>query len=468
MKARPPGEPQRKRIEGEVRRFILDRHLLPADGRLLLAVSGGPDSTALLLILARLAKNLRLSLCVAHFDHGLRGKDAALREGAFVRDLACSLNVPFFAGAGDVRALARGQHLSLEDAARRARYAFLALVATREGFGAVATGHTAADQAETVLLHLVRGAGLDGLAGMSPRSTWPFAGTDLALLRPLLTLSREQTLACCAAARVTPLEDETNVSPRFRRNRVRNELLPLLRQLNHGIDDALVRLADAAAEDVAYLRSVASEALLPPVDGATRLSLRLLRQWPASPRRHALRLAFAAVAGDAQELTQRNLQALERLALDGKTGDRLDLPRGVSAVLRRDALELRCAAPSGALPGQVALPVPGESLYGPILVSASPAAPSSGHLAEVDAEAAGETLCVRRRRAGDRFQPLGMAQDKKLQDFFTDAHVPRDVRDAVPLFVSARGIVWAGGLRIAEWAKPRAGAPTVFLSFCPV
>jgi tRNA(Ile)-lysidine synthase len=89
-------------------------------------------------------------------------------------------------------------------------------------------------------------------------------------------------------------------------------------------------------------------------------------------------------------------------------------------------------------------------------------------LAEVDAEAAGEALCVRRRQAGDRFQPLGMAQDKKLQDFFTDAHVPRDVRDAVPLFVSPRGIVWAGGLRIAEWAKPRAGAPTVFLSFRPV
>jgi tRNA(Ile)-lysidine synthetase-like protein len=468
MKERPPGEPQRKRIEGQVRRFILDRDLLPADGRLLLAVSGGPDSTALLLILARLAKNLRLSLGVAHFDHGLRGAGTAQREAAHVSDLASSLNVPFYAGAGDVRALARTRHLSLEDAARRARYEFMASVAVREGYGAVATGHTAADQAETVLLHLVRGAGLDGLAGMSPRSPWPFAGVDLTLLRPLLTLSREQTLAYCTAAGVTPLQDETNVSPRFRRNRVRHELLPLLRQLNPGIDDALVRLADAAAEDVAYLRSVASEALPPSVAGASRLSLRLLREWPVSPRRHALRLAFAEVAGDAQELTQRHLQALERLVLSGKTGDRLDLPRGISAVLQRDALELRCGVPAGALPEKpVMLAVPGESRFGSIVASASPAPPSSGQWTEVDAAAAGDSLCLRRRRPGDRFQPLGMAVDKKLQDFFTDAHVSRDVRDTVPLFASSRGIAWAGGLRIAEWAKPRAGRPTVFLSYRP-
>jgi tRNA(Ile)-lysidine synthase len=181
-----------------------------------------------------------------------------------------------------------------------------------------------------------------------------------------------------------------------------------------------------------------------------------------------LRLAFAEVAGDAQELTQRHLQALERLVLSGKTGDRLDLPRGVDAVLQRDALELRCSAPTGALPVEpVMLAVPGESRFGSIVASASPAPPSSGQWTEVDAAAAGDSLCLRRRRPGDRFQPLGMAVDKKLQDFFTDAHVSRDVRDTVPLFASSRGIAWAGGLRIAEWAKPRAGRPTVFLSYRP-
>jgi tRNA(Ile)-lysidine synthase len=341
-------------------------------------------------------------------------------------------------------------------------------VAVREGYGAVATGHTASDQAETVLLHLVRGAGLDGLAGMAPRSSWPTGGSEVSLVRPLLRLSREQTLAYCAAACVTPIEDESNVSPEHRRNRVRHELLPLLRELNPGIEGALVRLSDAAAEDSAYLRSLAAEALLTPSDTAQALSLSLLREWPASPRRHALRLAFASTAGDAQELTQTHLHALERLVLTGKTGDALDLPRGVHAVLRRDVLELRTSVLPAMLPeAGVTLSLPGEARFGPLLVAASTEAPATGVWAEVDASAAGREVCVRRRRPGDRFQPLGMVQEKKLQDFLTDAHVPRDARDSIPLFVSPRGIVWLGGLRIAEWAKPRPGAPTVYLSYRP-
>jgi tRNA(Ile)-lysidine synthase len=219
---------------------------------------------------------------------------------------------------------------------------------------------------------------------------------------------------------------------------------------------------------------VAAQALLP-ADGQTgrgehrqSLNLRLLREWPPSPRRHALRLAFAAVAGDAQELTQRHLQALERLVRAGKTGDRLDLPRGAVAVLRRDELELRRGAATGAPPEEpVMLEVPGECRFGSIILTAASAPPAPGQWVEVDAEAAGASLCVRQRKSGDRFQPLGMAQEKKLQDFLTDAHIPRDARDAVPLFVSPRGIAWVGGLRIAEWAKPRPGRPTVFLSFRP-
>jgi tRNA(Ile)-lysidine synthase len=469
MEPRPPGEPQRKRIESQVRRFALDHGLLPPQGRLLLAVSGGPDSTALLLITARLAKNLGLKPAVAHFDHGLRGRAAAQQEAAFARSLAESLTIPFYEGSGDVRRLARTQRLSLEDAARRARYEFLASVAQREGYPAVATGHTASDQAETVLLHLVRGAGLDGLAGMAARSTWPFPHTGLSLVRPLLTLSRQQTLAYCAAADVTPLEDESNVSRDFGRNRVRNEVLPLLRELNPRIEDALVRLAGAAAEDTSYLRSVASQALLPSEDESQRLSRGLLSEWPSSPRRHALRLAFAALAGNAQDLTQRHILALERLLLEGKTGDRLDLPRDVAAVLQRDSLQLRHAFATRALPdARVRLDIPGRAVFGPLAVEASFSRPAAGRYAAVDAAALGDRACVRRRQPGDRFQPLGMSEAKKLQDFLVDAHVPREERDLVPLFVTPRGIVWAGGLRIAEWAKPRPGAATVYLSYRPV
>ena len=462
MNTRPPGEPQRKRIEGSVRRQMLD-HGLQAERRLLLAVSGGADSSALLLIVARLAKNLHLQLGVAHFDHGLRGQRVAKNEARFVRGLASSLGLPFYTGSG------RGARLASEDAARRARYEFLASVAEREDYGAVATGHTASDQAETVLLHLVRGAGLDGLAGMSAKAAWPFQGHgSLTLLRPLLHLSREETLAYCTAAGIEAMEDASNAAPRYRRNRVRNELLPLLRELNPRIDEALVRLADAAREDVTFLRGVASEALIDSPEGSQSVSRHVLAAWPASPRRHTLRLAVAALLGDGRELTQRHLEALERLVLEGKTGDHLDLPRGVTAVLRRDTLELRLKSTQAPLkPEPVTLEVPGQTRFGALVVAASVEPPSACETAEVDAAAVAEGLCVRRRLPGDRFRPLGMTGRRKLQDFLTDAHVPRDERDTIPLFVSQRGIVWVGGLRIAEWARPQPGRPTTYLSFHP-
>ena len=462
MKTRPPGEPQRKRIEARVRRLLIDQGVSEG-GRILLAVSGGADSTALLLIMSRLAKNLRWQLGVAHFDHAMRSRGVAKLERGLVCGLAGALQLPFY----EARA---SQRLRSEGEAREVRYDFLGGIAEREGYDFVATGHTASDQAETVLLHLVRGAGLEGLAGMTARAAWPFSGrTGLTLLRPLFHLTREDTLAYCKAAQVEPVDDESNASMRYRRNRVRHKLLPVLRELNPRVDDALVRLAESAAEDSAFLRSVAADAVMGAPGGAQRLSRRILAEWPASPRRHALRIAVGALLGDAQELTQRHLRALERLVLEGKTGDGLDLPRNVGAVLRRDALELRLKAePRVGLPAEpVGLPVPGEVEYGPIIVAAAGGRPASGEWAEVDAESVIEELCVRRRVAGDRFQPLGMAVEKKLQDFLVDAHIPRDRRDDVPLFVSRRGIVWVGGLRVAEWARPRPGKASVYLSFRP-
>src|SRR5690606_31917664 len=186
----------------------------PSNRRLLLAVSGGPDSTALLVLLAGLRRSLGLQLHVAHLDHGMRSRRTAASEKRFVRDLASRLDVPVTAGQADVRAVAAQQRLSVEDAARRERYAFLSRVAAEAGCEAVATGHTATDQAETVLLHLVRGSGLEGLAGMGPSAPWPFPGSpELRLVRPLLCLTRGDTLAVCDEAGLQPMEDETNLVP---------------------------------------------------------------------------------------------------------------------------------------------------------------------------------------------------------------------------------------------------------------
>ena len=459
-----------KRIQNSVRRYVLDRAMLPRDGHVLVAVSGGPDSTALLILLARLSQGLQLTLHVAHYDHGLRSRRVAEREERFVRHLAESYDVPLTVGHGDVRGVAKEQKLSMEQAARQERYAFLAQAAADAGCRAVATGHTAADQAETVLLHLVRGSGMAGLAGMASVAAWPFPGTSnsLRLIRPLLRLSRKDTVAVCEDASVAPMEDESNASPRFRRNLVRNEVMPLLRELNPRVDEALVRLADSAADDYAFIYRNARSILRPPRDGAQRLGRRELSAAPPSLRRHALRIALARVAGDLNDFGERHLAALDRLLLLGSTGDRLDLPRDVRAELRRRNLYLLLEPldPPGRLPDTpTRLTVPGFGRIGRLAVSVTHSPPPAGTWAEVDAGAVEGHVTVRRRIEGDRFQPLGMQSTKKLQDFLVDAHVPRSERDGIPIFECERGIAWVGGVRIAEWARPKDGKPTLFLSY---
>jgi tRNA(Ile)-lysidine synthase len=463
-------ERARRRSENAVRRFMDEERLWPADGRLLLAVSGGPDSTALLLILARLAQRRALQLSVAHFDHGLRSEEQRTAERAAVVGLCAEAGLPLLTRDGDVRSLARRRKVSIEEAARQARYEFLAEAALEAGCSTVATGHTGSDQAETVLMHILRGSGLAGLGGMTPRSPWPVAGHEgLTLVRPLLGLARQETLAYCRDSGVTPVEDESNKSTEFLRNRLRLELLPRMRELNPRVDEALVRLAEAARSDVAYLDRLAEAAIVERQPGSERLDRTVLRVWPSSLRMSALRLAWRQLVGDTQALSARHLQAMERLVLQGHTGDHLDLPRGVSAQLMREALELRLGeGKDAALPEEaVVLPVPAAVRYGPFVVSVSLTEPevNVSAKAEVNSEAVDMGVRVRRRRSGDRFQPLGMTETKKLQDFFVDAHVPREERDRVPIFETQRGIVWLGGLRIAEWARPRPGKPTIWLTY---
>ena len=288
-------------------------------------------------------------------------------------------------------------------------------------------------------------------------------------IRPLLKLARKDTVGACEDAGLTPMQDESNASPRFRRNRVRNELMPLLRELNPRVDDALVRMADSAADDYAFIQ-VSALAMMrkPSPDGAQRLVRRELLDAPSSLRRHALRIALERTAGDLQDFGERHLAALERLVLEGKTGDRLDLPREVTAELHRRNLHILIepADVPNRLPDEpTRLTVPGFGRLGRLAVSVTHSPPPAGIWAEVDADSINGHVIVRRRLDGDRFQPLGMQSTKKLQDFLVDAHVPRGERDCIPIFECERGMVWVGGIRIAEWARPRRGKPTLFLSY---
>jgi tRNA(Ile)-lysidine synthase len=476
-----------RRVERAVRDAVERHALWPAGATFVAAVSGGADSLCLLGALLALRDQGSASvapgaLVVAHLDHGLRG-EAGAADVAWVRSFCEGLGLRCIVERADVRAVASAERRSIEDAARCVRYTFLRRVAADVGAERICTGHTLDDQAETVALHWLRGAGLEGLAGMAPLED------DVA--RPLLTVSRADTEAYCAARGWQPRHDETNADPRFLRNRVRRELLPTLESYNPQIRRTLARNADLIRADEAYLEdqvdAVWKRCVVERRPDALVLSRRGVTEAPAALRRRVLRRACWELAS-----RERGPEAVHILTVDEalqrpSSGERIALPGGIELHISYDTVELRHGPTHKAaaawdtterplpVPGSVELPElswrlrawrselpPGLDSGGQPAAAELPPFAQAGTHAEVghaetrvylDAAAAGGPLSVRTWRPGDRFQPMGMSQSKKLQDFFADAKVPRELRHRVPLVVGPEGILWVGGLRPDERAR---------------
>jgi tRNA(Ile)-lysidine synthase len=464
-----------QRLERLVLRFAREQGLFVGQKRVLVAVSGGPDSVALLLTLAHLRDTLDLELWVAHFDHGLRRRMQREAERSFVARLADELGLPFFFGQGDTRAHARRHRLSLEEAARALRYAFLSSQAERLGAGAVATGHTASDQVETVLMHIIRGSGLAGIAGMQPCSPWPFPGhAGLALVRPLLAVGRRQSERYCQEEGLSPCLDATNLLLEPLRNRVRHELLPLLRRYNPRVEQALLRLAGAASADAAYLDETADlfwQALAQRSERFVQFPrLELAALSPALQSR-LLVAATQHLIGDTPQIEAAHLQAMQTaLAVRGPSRGkrRVSLPGGLVFAAQGRSVHLTVGEEAAAQPipeTPLALPgrtkVAGWRVEAKILPARAAGPVDDPYEAFLDLDGVGSTLTVRSRRPGDRLRPLGLGGEKKLQDLLVDAKVPQDQRDGVPLVCAAWGIAWVVGHRLDERAKVGQNAPSV-------
>ena len=433
--------------------------LIPGE-TVVVAVSGGPDSATLLLVLSRIARDLGLELVAGHFDHMLRGRSEADGDRRFVRDLCKALRVPLVTGQADVAARARRNKESLEDAARKLRYRFLGSEARSAKATAVATGHTLDDRAETVLLHVLRGSGLTGLSAMSPRASWPFgAGPEIA--RPLLGLRKDETERYCRDSGLEPRRDLTNDLPVATRNRIRNDLLPALREFNPRVTEALARLADAAAIDDDFINRVADRdwgALA----SATRARVVFPRGafaafHPAVQARFLMRAA-ATVGGDASLTAGHVAEVVE--ALEKRTS-RVSLPGGLTCSIGPERITISLAGerakPS---PREEALPVPGKAAWGAWTLTAEKKTGSlpkrvGSDEAYIAAGAVRGGLRVRSRLPGDRLRPLGLRGSKKLQDILVDAGVPSEERDDVPLVCDDEGILWVAGQRLAERAAVR-------------
>ena len=431
---------------------------------MLVAVSGGPDSMALLLGLAALPEKERLPLQVAHFSHGLRPA-AEAPEAALVEEQAAHLGLPVVHGHGDVTAHAKLAKLSIEAAARELRYAFLFESAAKCGATAVVLGHTLDDQVETVLLRLVRGSGLRGVAAMDEWTLRDASGAATALWRPLLEVQRKDTESVCREQGVTPARDASNASVDFARNRVRLRVVPELEVVNPKLRQALARFALSARDDDALLESLAGAAVQDKEEwegDRVTWPRELLVGLPGPLLVRALQRAWGRLRGEGSAHSQRHIASIAAL-LQGPPSGRVSLPAGMEFAIEADRCHM--GAPLPELPGlgdETPLAVPGTTRIGPWQVGiAELSVEDPKELgpweAVLDRDAIGDALALRGRRRGDRFHPLGMAQPKRLQDFFVDAKVPARGRDAIPLLTCSKGIAWVGGQRVAQWAAVHEG-----------
>ncbi len=446
--------------------------MLAAGDTVVVAASGGRDSTALAHVLVRMREDLRLTIHVAHFNHLLR-PDAA-NDAAWVAAMSRALGCPFHEGAGETRPYAQRWHLSLEDAARRLRFEFLASVAGKVGAQAVATGHTRDDQAETVVMRLIRGSGLRGLAGIPPVR---MQGA-VRVIRPLIEISRAEIAEYLAQRGVSWRDDPTNQDLTILRNRIRMVTLPALEGYNPNVRPTLARLADLLREEAEALDELAAPRIAEVVaggPGAARIALEPFARLPVALQRRALREAVHRVLGTLGPVAFVHIEGARRMAVNGQTGAVLEWPGGIRVTRLSGVLEV---AAGEASPPVVAVPeyrlgVPGSVIaaeFGVQIVASEVDAgapdvreraihPSQAEIV-VDRARAGSALILRGARPGDRFAPFGMGgRTKKVSDYLSEAKVPRYRRRWVPVLTTEDGeVLWIVGMRAAEPARVTAAA----------
>ncbi len=441
------------KVKGTIERY----KMLDKGDCVLVGVSGGPDSVALLRVLNELKELFSLSLHVVHLNHMFRGREAQ-EDGEFVYDMCSKMGIPATIETFDVPAFIEDTGLSPEDAARRVRYEVYERVSKRVGANKIALGHNADDQAETVIMRILRGTGLRGIGGIPPVRDGRF-------IRPLIEVTREEIEDYCWKEGLITRLDSTNVEPIYFRNKVRLELLPFLEErYSPAIKRHLRVLADIARDDDAYLQQVTEQIFEAIVskeeDESISIFLKDLLELPLALQRRVIKRTL-------EFLSFSRIEEILELANSGETGGTLYLTKGIK--VRKDYGRLvfeRGGSKRAATFEDVNLKIPGEThlpdsdlvfyaqVFGREILNDRPLIhePSAPY-ALMDLQQIKEPLLIRTRREGDLFHPIGMKGSKKLKDFFIDEKIPRHMRSSIPLIVAGNIVLWIVGIRISELVK---------------
>lgn len=454
----------------QVKRYCEEHELLGKDDTVVVACSGGPDSMAMLDMLLQLRGEMGFALAVAHFEHGIRGQES-LDDAEYVKEYCQERNVEFYMKSADVPEWAKTNGKSLETAARELRYQFLQKVSQHLGGALIATAHHRDDQAETVLMHILRGSGLTGLSGIRPKRD--------NIIRPVLFLSKEQLLDYCYANRIQARMDRTNEVADCTRNRIRLNLMPsLASSYNQAITEGLCHLAEIASLDGDYLRQEtirAYDEMVQEKDGRLKMRRDEFQQLHQSIRRRLLQMIIRRAAGcenwnkaqaigisasSMSNLGYVHVRLLADFIENGKTGTRVSLPGDVQAVMDYGTLSVYKKAAEAVrifseqpvklnVPGATVTPALQNTIMAEVYERGLPPELETEikgnnlNIAVIDMEKCHGELVVRFRKEGDRLSLT--SGTKKLKDFFIDQKLPREQRMTVPLVCDDDGILWAVG-----------------------
>lgn len=448
---------------------IMSNHLIEQGDAVVVGVSGGPDSICLLHVLHALSGRLEIRLHAVHINHMLRAEEAQIDE-EFTSGICNELGIPLSVVHADVAAMAKKLGMSIEEAGREVRYREFEKAAAGIGATKIAVAHNRNDQAETVMMHIIRGTGIAGLVGMEYKRG--------AVVRPLLNIYRKEIEQYCAAAGLSPKTDSTNLRSEFTRNKIRLELLPYInKSFGADITESLCRLSEHAAQDNHYLEQCALEAykecLATKSAGQVSLKLQQLRKLHMVILGRVLKQAVCDAAGSSNGIGSVHYAILSELAAKGNTGARAELPGGIGAVVSYGSLNIYSSeylqeqkkVSQNSLPFEVCLAVPGNT---PVLELDAVIKTYVEKVIDVDKygrmyynsfvqffdyDSLKKGINIRNRRNGDIFKPLKSNGTKKLKEYFIDNKIPRELRDKIPLICIDNEIVWVVGYKISDKFK---------------
>ena len=445
------------KFERQVEAVLQSHRMLIPGEQVTVAVSGGPDSVALLSVLLALRPSWDLCLWAVHFDHGLRGIESQ-NDAKFVKGFCDRIGIDLTIENLDLlRSMARERGESLQQYASKVRYEALFRIADEKGATKIALGHTADDQAETVLMWMIRGSGTGGLGGMSPvRNSY--------VIRPLLGFSRAEILGYLRSRELGYRIDSSNFKPLYFRNRLRHELIPFLKRYNPNLIKVLSRQADIVREDHLYLEQLAAKAFddLQRKDSADPLVLHRasLLAFPLAIQRRVIRLALHTIARMTHGPRFGSVEMILDQIVDGQSGSTV-VSQGVRITREYDNILFNfvgsesqlvrtwpAASQTVPIPSQITWPLTGQTIE----ITVHPVSQESwrGNPFHVNFDAAtfSHSLVLRTWQPGDQFCPLGLGgKRKKLKNFFSDIKLERSKREKVPLLVAPEGILWVGGYR---------------------